>query len=136
MALSCAAPVVELDAVSPIRSRTVVVTSTMLNRRIHPRGNLEAFTEAASEAKQREIHDLGRCVHFYTDYGVRLQQRFLGRFVKGVDSKSDRSTEPLSNATRASGNRNVALGSRISRWSRPVPGDRDISPGLIRDADS
>ena len=119
----------------------MVVTSTMLNRRmggqrIHPRGNLEAFTQAASEAKRREIQDFGRCVIFYTDYGVRLQKRFFRRYVKGSGFQIRPSTEPLSNATRASGNRNVALGSRTSRWSRPVPGDRDISPGLIRDADS
>jgi hypothetical protein len=112
MALSCAAPVVELDAVSPIRSRTVVVTSTMLNWRIHPRRELGSVhrgcfrSEAARDPRSWSLRAL---LH-----GLRSSPpaAVLGRFVKGVDSKSHTSTEPLSNATRASGNRNVALGSK------------------------
>ena len=57
---------------------------------LHPRGNFEAFTEAASEQKWLEVHGLEHWTHFYTDYGVRLQKRFFDHFLKGADSGWDR----------------------------------------------
>jgi uncharacterized protein len=53
---------------------------------LHLRGNLEAFTSAASEQKWLEVHGLAHWVHFYTDYGVALQKKFLGHFLKGEDT--------------------------------------------------
>jgi len=53
---------------------------------LHPRGNFEAFTQAASTEKWLEVHGLEHWTHFYTDYGVRLQKRFFDHFLKGRDS--------------------------------------------------
>jgi predicted acyl esterase len=53
---------------------------------LHPRGNFEAFVRAASEQKWLEVHGLEHWTHFYTDYGVGLQKRFFGHFLKGEDT--------------------------------------------------
>jgi predicted acyl esterase len=50
---------------------------------LHPRGNFEGFTEAASQEKWLEAHGLEHWTHFYTDYGVALQKRFFARYLKG-----------------------------------------------------
>ena len=50
---------------------------------LHPRGNFEGFVRAASKEKWLEAHGLEHWTHFYTDYGVDLQKRFFGRFLKG-----------------------------------------------------
>jgi uncharacterized protein len=50
---------------------------------LHPRGNFEAFSRAASTQKWLEAHGLEHWTHFYTDYGVALQKRFFGHFLKG-----------------------------------------------------
>jgi predicted acyl esterase len=57
---------------------------------LHPRGNFEAFTQAASEQKWLEAHGLEHWTHFYTDYGIALQKRFFGHFLKGEDTGWDR----------------------------------------------
>jgi predicted acyl esterase len=57
---------------------------------LHPRGNFEAFTQAASEQKWLEAHGLEHWTHFYTDYGVGLQKRFFGHFLKGEDTGWER----------------------------------------------
>jgi predicted acyl esterase len=49
---------------------------------LHPRGNLEGFTRAASTQKWLEMHGIEHWTHFYTDYGVSLQKRFFARFLK------------------------------------------------------
>jgi predicted acyl esterase len=53
---------------------------------IHPRGNFEAFMHSASRQKWLEVHGNTHWLEFYTDYGVRLQKRFFGHFLKGEDS--------------------------------------------------
>jgi len=53
---------------------------------LHPRGNFEGFTRAASKQKWLEAHGLEHWTHFYTDYGVRLQKRFFDHFLKGADN--------------------------------------------------
>ncbi|HYB57209.1 MAG TPA: CocE/NonD family hydrolase [Alphaproteobacteria bacterium] len=53
---------------------------------LHPRGNFEGFMCAASKEKWLEVHGLEHWTHFYTDYGVKLQKRFLGHFLKGEDT--------------------------------------------------
>jgi uncharacterized protein len=53
---------------------------------LHTRGNFEGFTRAASADKWLEVHGLEHWTHFYTDYGVGLQQRFFARFLHGDQS--------------------------------------------------
>jgi predicted acyl esterase len=53
---------------------------------LHPRGNFEGFTRAASKQKWLEVHGIEHWTHFYTDYGLALQQRFFGHFLKGEDT--------------------------------------------------
>ncbi|MGH9089151.1 MAG: CocE/NonD family hydrolase, partial [Acidimicrobiales bacterium] len=53
---------------------------------LHPRGNFDAFTEAASSDKWLEVHGLEHWTHFYTDYGVGLQRRFFDHYLKGEDN--------------------------------------------------
>jgi predicted acyl esterase len=50
---------------------------------LHLRGNSESFIRAASSQKWLEMHGLEHWTHFYTDYGVALQKRFFGHFLKG-----------------------------------------------------
>jgi predicted acyl esterase len=50
---------------------------------LHPRGNFEGFVRAASRQKWLEVHGIEHWTHFYTDYGVALQKRFFGHFLKG-----------------------------------------------------
>ena len=53
---------------------------------LHPRGNFEGFMLAASDQKWLEVHGGSHWTHFYTDYGVALQKRFLGHFLKDHDA--------------------------------------------------
>ena len=53
---------------------------------LHPRGNFEGYLEAASEQKWLEAHGDAHWTHFYTNYGVALQKRFFGHFLKGEDT--------------------------------------------------
>ncbi|MGH9082728.1 MAG: CocE/NonD family hydrolase C-terminal non-catalytic domain-containing protein, partial [Acidimicrobiales bacterium] len=53
---------------------------------LHPRGNFEAFTQAASTDKWLEVHGLEHWSHFYTDYGVGLQRPFFDHYLKGEDT--------------------------------------------------
>ena len=56
---------------------------------LHPRGNFEAYLRAASGEKWLEAHGLEHWTHFYTDYGVELQKRFFGHFLKGEATRWD-----------------------------------------------
>lgn len=53
---------------------------------LHPRGNFEAFTRAASELKWLEVHGIEHWTHFYTNYGLALQKKFMGHFLKGEET--------------------------------------------------
>lgn len=53
---------------------------------LHLRGNVEAFTRAASDQKWLEIHGLEHWTHYYTGYGVALQKQFFEHYLKGVDN--------------------------------------------------
>ena len=57
---------------------------------LHLRGNFEGYVRAASNHKWLEAHGLEHWTEFYTDYGVQLQKRFFGHFLKGVDTGWDR----------------------------------------------
>src|SRR5204862_63846 len=53
---------------------------------LHPRGNFEGFTRAASKDKWLETHGIEHWTHFYTDYGRELQRKFFDYFLKGEDT--------------------------------------------------
>lgn len=53
---------------------------------LHPRGNFEGFVRAASGEKWLEVHGIEHWTEFYTDYGINLQKRFFGHFLKGEDT--------------------------------------------------
>mgnify|MGYP000486162798 FL=1 len=53
---------------------------------LHPRGNFEGFMRASSDQKWLEAHGLEHWTEFYTDYGIALQKRFFGHFLKGEDN--------------------------------------------------
>jgi predicted acyl esterase len=77
---------------SPVWEKITVPLLTAANwggQGLHPRGNFEAFGRAASKDKWLEAHGLEHWTHFYTDYGVSLQKRFFGHFLKGEDTGWD-----------------------------------------------
>ena len=53
---------------------------------LHPRGNFEAFTQAASTEKWLEGHPGRHEEWFYLDYGMALQKRFFDYYLKGEDN--------------------------------------------------
>ena len=53
---------------------------------LHPRGNFEGLMRASSDQKWLEAHGLEHWTEFYTDYGIALQKRFFGHFLKGEDN--------------------------------------------------
>jgi predicted acyl esterase len=57
---------------------------------LHLRGNVEGFLRAGSAQKWLELHGGQHWASFYTDYGVALQKRFFGHFLKGEDTGWDR----------------------------------------------
>ncbi|KAJ5619329.1 hypothetical protein N7510_003313 [Penicillium lagena] len=57
---------------------------------IHPRGNFEAFTQAASKQKWLDCHPGRHEEWFYLDHGMALQKRFLDHFLKGIDNGWDK----------------------------------------------
>jgi uncharacterized protein len=57
---------------------------------LHPRGNFEGFVRSASKQKWLECHGLEHWTHFYTDYGVGLQKKFFGHFLKGEKTGWDK----------------------------------------------
>ena len=60
---------------------------------LHPRGNFEGYTRAASREKWLEAHGIEHWTHFYTDYGRTLQLRFFDHFLK-ENPKSDWPQQP------------------------------------------
>jgi len=57
---------------------------------LHPRGNFEAFTEAASKEKWLEGHPGRHEEWFYLPYGMQLQKRFFDYYLKGEKNGWDR----------------------------------------------
>jgi hypothetical protein len=53
---------------------------------LHTRGNFEAFLAVASKEKWLEAHGGAHWESFYTNYGVALQKKFFGHFLKGDDT--------------------------------------------------
>jgi uncharacterized protein len=73
---------------SPDLSRITVPVLSAANwaHHLHTRGNFEGYRRVASKQKWLEVHGLQHWVEFYTDYGVGLQKRFFGHFLKGQDT--------------------------------------------------
>ena len=57
---------------------------------IHPRGNFNGFTETPSKQKWLEVHGDSHWSLFYSAYGLALQKRFFGYFLKGIDNGWDK----------------------------------------------
>jgi predicted acyl esterase len=53
---------------------------------IHPRGNFNGFTHAASTQKWLEVHGESHWALFSAGYGLALQKRFFDHFLKGLDN--------------------------------------------------
>jgi predicted acyl esterase len=53
---------------------------------LHPRGNFEGFVRAGSKEKWLEVHGIEHWTEFYTDYGIEIQKKFFGHFLKGEDT--------------------------------------------------
>ena len=62
---------------------------------LHPRGNFEGFVRSASSQKWLEVHGIEHWTHFYTNYGVSLQKKFFGHFLKGEDTGWDKQPKVL-----------------------------------------
>ncbi len=56
---------------------------------LHPRGNFEGFLRAGSEQKWLEVHGDTHFSHFYSNYGLALQKKFFGYFLKGEQNGWD-----------------------------------------------
>jgi uncharacterized protein len=77
------------------RSRSAIVADIVVpllsagnwgGQGLHLRGNVEGYLGASSKQKWLEMHGGEHWTAFYTDYGVRLQKRFFGHFLKGEDT--------------------------------------------------
>jgi predicted acyl esterase len=78
---------------SPDFSRVTVPLLSAANwggQGLHTRGNFEGYGRSASRQKWLEVHGGSHWAPFYTDYGVKLQQRFFDHFLKGVDNGWDK----------------------------------------------
>lgn len=62
---------------------------------LHPRGNFEGFLRAASKEKWLEAHGREHWTEFYTDYGLKLQKKFFGYYLKGEDTGWDKQPKVL-----------------------------------------
>ena len=64
----------------------ILSTANWGGQGLHPRGNFEGFVRAASSEKWLEVHGIEHWTHFYTNYGLGLQKKFFGHFLKGEDT--------------------------------------------------
>jgi len=62
---------------------------------LHTRGNFEGYMRAASGQKWLEVHGGSHWAPFYTDYGVGLQKKFFGHFLKGENTGWDKQPKVL-----------------------------------------
>jgi uncharacterized protein len=67
---------------------------------LHPRGNFEAFTRAASSQKWLECHPGKHEEWFYVQYGLDLQRRFFDHFLKGEANGFDQEPRVFLNLRR------------------------------------
>ncbi len=67
---------------------------------LHPRGNFEGYLRAGSQQKWLEVHGDTHFTHFYSNYGMTLQKRFFGHFLKGEDTGWQRQPQVSLNIRR------------------------------------
>jgi len=67
---------------------------------LHPRGNFEGFLRAASHHKWLEVHGHTHFTHFYSNYGMGLQKKFFGHFLKGENTGWDKQPKVSLNIRR------------------------------------
>lgn len=68
---------------------------------LHTRGNFEGFMRAATPQKWLEAHGDTHFTHFYSNYGIALQKRFFGHFLKGENTGWDQQPRVQLNIRRA-----------------------------------
>ena len=66
-----------------------VLSAANWAHQLHTRGNFEAYARVSSAQKWLEVHGLEHFALFYTDYGLALQKRFFGHFLKDADTGWD-----------------------------------------------
>ena len=64
----------------------LLTTANWGGQGLHTRGNFEGYVRAGTSEKWLESHGIEHWTEFYTDYGVQLQKRFFGHFLKGEDT--------------------------------------------------
>lgn len=77
------------------RIEVPVLSAANWAHHLHSRGNFEGYLGVSSEHKWLEVHGLEHWTLFYTEYGLDLQKRFFGHFLKGEDSWADQSPVTL-----------------------------------------
>jgi uncharacterized protein len=85
---------------SPDLSKVEIPLLTAANwggQGLHTRGNFEGFMRAGSKEKWLEVHGGSHWAPFYTDYGVGLQKKFFGYFLKGEKNGWDKQPRVLLN---------------------------------------
>ena len=85
---------------SPDLSKVTVPLLTAANwggQGLHTRGNFEGFMRAGSKEKWLEAHGGSHWAPFYTDYGLDLQKRFFGYFLKNEKNGWDKQPRVLLN---------------------------------------
>ena len=70
---------------------------------LHPRGNFEGFVRSKSKQKYLEVHGIEHWTHFYTAYGLDLQKRFFGYYLKGEKTGWDKQPKVLLQVRHADG---------------------------------
>lgn len=68
------------------RIEVPVLSATNWSHHLHTRGGFEGYRGVGSDQKWLEVHGFQHWVEFYTDYGVALQEKFFGHFLKGEDT--------------------------------------------------
>ena len=74
---------------SPVLEKVEVPVLSAANwggQGLHTRGNFEGYLGTGSSQKWLEVHGGAHWESFYTNYGMDLQKRFLGHFLKGEDT--------------------------------------------------
>jgi predicted acyl esterase len=85
---------------TPDLSKVTIPMMTAANwggQGLHTRGNFEGFVRAGSKQKWLEVHGGSHWAPFYTDYGLDLQKRFFGYFLKNEKNGWDQQPRVLLN---------------------------------------
>jgi uncharacterized protein len=85
---------------------------------LHPRGNFEAFTQAASKQKWLECHPGRHEEWFYLDEPIAMQKRFFDHFLKGENNGWDQESPVLLHLRRPFDEKNFEL-RKESTWPLP-----------------